>query len=105
MSWFTRKEKNIVTPTELKREAPDGLWYKCPECKKVMHTREHKNHAYTCIHCNYHEKIGSEEYFELLFDNNEFTETDANMTSQDPLKFVDTKSYPDQLRLPRRKPG
>ncbi len=103
MSWFTRKEKNIVTPTELKREAPDGLWYKCPECKKVMHTREHKNHAYTCIHCNYHEKIGSEEYFEILFDHHEFTEMDANMTSEDPLKFVDTKSYPDRIVATQKK--
>ncbi len=105
MSWFTRKEKNIHTPTELKREAPDGLWYKCPECKKVMHTREHKAHAHTCIHCNYHEKIGSEEYFELLFDNNEFTELDANMTSEDPLTFADTKSYPDRIVATQKKTG
>ena len=105
MSWFTRKEKNIHTPTELKREAPDGLWYKCPECKKVMHTREHKAHAHTCIHCNYHEKIGSEEYFEILFDNNEFTELDATMTSEDPLGFTDTKSYPDRIVATQKKTG
>jgi acetyl-CoA carboxylase carboxyl transferase subunit beta len=105
MSWFTRKEKNIHTPTELKREAPDGLWYKCPECKKVMHTREHKAHAHTCIHCNYHEKIGSEEYFEILFDNNEFTELDATMTSEDPLTFADTKSYPDRIVATQKKTG
>ncbi len=105
MSWFTRKEKNIHTPTELKREAPDGLWYKCPECKKVMHTREHKSHAHTCIHCNHHEKIGSEEYFELLFDNNEFTELDTTMTSQDPLGFSDTKSYPDRIAATQKKTG
>jgi acetyl-CoA carboxylase carboxyl transferase subunit beta len=105
MSWFTRKEKNIHTPTELKREAPDGLWYKCPECKKVMHTREHKAHAHTCIHCNYHEKIGSEEYFELLYDNNEFTELDATMTSEDPLSFTDTKSYPDRIIATQKKTG
>ncbi len=105
MSWFTRKEKNIHTPTELKREAPDGLWYKCPECKKVMHTREHKSHAYTCIHCNHHEKIGSEEYFELLFDNNEFTELDITMTSEDPLGFTDTKSYPDRIVATQKKTG
>ncbi len=105
MSWFTRKEKNIHTPTELKREAPDGLWYKCPECKKVMHTREHKAHAYTCIHCNHHEKIGSEEYFELLFDNNEFIELDATMTSEDPLGFTDTKSYPDRIVATQKKTG
>jgi acetyl-CoA carboxylase carboxyl transferase subunit beta len=105
MSWFTRKEKNIHTPTELKREAPDGLWYKCPECKKVMHTREHKSHAHTCIHCNFHEKIGSEEYFELLFDNNEFTELDVSMMSEDPLTFADTKTYPDRIVATQKKTG
>ncbi|MES2732304.1 MAG: acetyl-CoA carboxylase, carboxyltransferase subunit beta [Bacteroidota bacterium] len=97
MAWFTRKEKGISTPTELKKEAPDGLWYKCPTCKKVMHTREHKHNAYTCIHCHYHEKIGSEEYFSLLFDDNAFTETHAGLTSSDPLKFTDSKPYPDRI--------
>ncbi|MGA0556944.1 acetyl-CoA carboxylase, carboxyltransferase subunit beta [Larkinella sp. VNQ87] len=98
MSWFIRKEKGINTPTEMKREAPDGLWYQCPNCKKIMHTREHKLNAYTCVHCNYHEKIGSEAYFALLFDEGAFTELDANMTSGDPLKFVDTKSYPERVK-------
>ena len=65
-----------------------------------MNTREHKLNAYTCVHCNYHEKIGSEAYFSLLFDENEFTELDANMTSGDPLKFVDTKAYPDRIKRP-----
>jgi acetyl-CoA carboxylase carboxyl transferase subunit beta len=103
MSWFTRKEKGINTPTELKKETPDGLWYKCPSCKKVMHTREHKTNAYTCIHCNYHEKIGSEEYYELLFDSNQFTELDANMSSSDPLHFVDTKPYTDRIVATQKK--
>ncbi|MFD1142604.1 acetyl-CoA carboxylase, carboxyltransferase subunit beta [Larkinella insperata] len=98
MSWFIRKEKGINTPTEMKREAPDGLWYQCPNCKKIMHTREHKLNAYTCVHCNYHEKIGSEAYFSLLFDDGAFTELDANMTSADPLKFVDTKPYPERVK-------
>jgi acetyl-CoA carboxylase carboxyl transferase subunit beta len=70
-----------------------------------MHTREHKAHAHTCIHCNHHEKIGSEEYFELLFDHNEFTELDANMTSEDPLTFADTKSYPDRIVATQKKTG
>jgi len=61
--------------------------------------------AYTCEHCNYHEKIGSEAYFELLFDQNEFTELDANLTSADPLKFVDTKPYPDRIRTTMAKTG
>jgi acetyl-CoA carboxylase carboxyl transferase subunit beta len=103
MSWFTRKEKGINTPTELKKETPDGLWYKCPACKKVMHTREHKTNAYTCIHCNYHEKIGSAEYYELLFDKNHFTELDTDMSSSDPLHFVDTKPYTDRITATQKK--
>lgn len=98
MSWFIRKEKGINTPTEEKREAPDGLWYQCPSCKKITHTREHKLNAYTCPHCNYHERIGSDAYFSILFDDGVFTELDANMTSGDPLKFVDTKPYPERVK-------
>jgi acetyl-CoA carboxylase carboxyl transferase subunit beta len=105
MSWFKRTEKGINTPTEHKREAPDGLWYQCPECKNVVHTREHKSNAYTCIHCNYHEKIGSEAYFQLLFDEGAYTEIDANMTSGDPLKFIDTKAYPDRIKATMAKSG
>lgn len=105
MSWFIRKEKGINTPTEMKREAPDGLWYQCPNCKKIMQTKEHKMNAYTCEHCNYHEKVGSEAYFEILFDHNKFTELDANMTSADPLNFKDTKAYTDRIRTTMAKTG
>ncbi|MES2388873.1 MAG: acetyl-CoA carboxylase, carboxyltransferase subunit beta [Bacteroidota bacterium] len=97
MAWFNREKKGIVTPTELKREAPDGLWYKCPECKTVILTKAHKDNAWTCTNCNYHTRVGSVEYFELLFDNNEFTELDANMTSGDPLEFNDNKPYPERI--------
>jgi acetyl-CoA carboxylase carboxyl transferase subunit beta len=105
MAWFTRKDKGIQTPTESKRETPDGLWYKCPECKKVMHTREHAIFAYTCSNCNYHEKIGSREYFSLLFDDNIFEELDSEMISGDPLYFEDTKKYPDRIRATIKKTG
>lgn len=105
MSWFVRKDKGIQTPTEMKREAPDGLWYQCPNCKKAMHTREHKLNAYTCVHCNYHEKIGSEAYFSILFDENEFIELDVNMTSADPLNFTDTKPYPARVKATVAKTG
>jgi acetyl-CoA carboxylase carboxyl transferase subunit beta len=105
MSWFTRKDKGILTPTESKREAPDGLWYQCPSCKKAMHTREHRLLAYTCSNCNYHEKIGSQEYFELLFDQTKYTELDAMMSSGDPLNFVDTKRYPDRIKATEKKTG
>ncbi len=104
-SWFTRKDKGIQTPTESKRETPDGLWYKCPECKKVMHTREHVLFAHTCSNCNYHEKIGSKEYFSLLFDENKFIELDADMISADPLTFEDTKKYPDRIKATIKKTG
>lgn len=105
MSWFTRKERGIQTPTEMKREAPDGLWYQCPNCKHVMHTREHKINAYTCVKCSYHEKIGSEAYFEVLFDNAEYTELDAKLLSGDPLNFEDTKKYPDRIKDTIKKTG
>ena len=105
MSWFSRKDKGILTPTESKREAPDGLWYQCPSCKKAIHTREHRLLAFTCSNCNYHEKIGSQEYFELLFDETKYKELDAMLSSGDPLNFVDTKRYPDRIKATEKKTG
>ncbi len=93
MAWFIRKTKGIQTPTEDKRDAPDGLWYKTPS-GKIIHIRELKNNAYVCPDDGFHVRIGSKEYFEILFDNNEFTELNANLTSSDPLKFTDSKPYP-----------
>lgn len=97
MTWFKRTDKGIQTPTEGKREVPDGLWYKSPG-GKIVHTRELKNNAFVVPEENYHVRIGSAEYFEILFDNNEFTELDENMESADPLNFVDTKAYPKRIK-------
>jgi acetyl-CoA carboxylase carboxyl transferase subunit beta len=105
MAWFKRQEKGIVTPTESKKEAPDGLWYQCNSCKKIMHIREHKNNAYTCSSCNYHARIDAKTYFELLFDENEFKELDADMISADPLEFTDTKAYPERIKATIKKTG
>lgn len=105
MSWFRRTEKGINTPTELKRETPDGLWYQCPECKSVVQTREHQQNSYTCPKCNYHDKIGSEEYFSILFDEGNFKELDKDMISGDPLNFVDTKEYPARIKATMEKTG
>lgn len=102
MSWFKRKDKGIQTPTEAKREAPDGLWYKTP-AGKIIHTRELKSNSYVSPDDGYHVRIGSREYFEILFDNNKFTELDAEMESADPLKFVDTKAYPDRIKATQAK--
>lgn len=97
MSWFNRTDKGILTPTESKREVPDGLWFKSPG-GKIVHTRELKNNSYVVPEEEYHVRIGSKEYFEILFDNNEFTEMDENMESGDPLKFKDTKPYPKRIK-------
>lgn len=96
MSWFKRKDKGIQTPTEAKKEAPDGLWFKTPN-GKIIHTRELKNNAYVCPEDDYHVRIGSKEYFEILFDDNQFTELDRDMSSADPLHFIDTKPYPARV--------
>ena len=97
MAWFLRKTKGIQTPTEDKRESPDGLWYKTPS-GKIIHMRELKNNAYVSPEDGYHVRIGSKEYFEILFDKNKFTELNPNLTSGDPLKFVDSKPYPVRVK-------
>lgn len=97
MSWFKRTDKGILTPTEAKREVPDGLWFKSPE-GKIVHTRELKNNAYVVPEEDYHVRIGSKEYFEILFDGNKFTELDPDMESADPLNFVDSKPYPKRIK-------
>ena len=105
MAWFTRKEKGINTPTEDKKEAPDGLWYKCSECKTVVLTKAHKDNAYTCSNCEHHEGLNSESYFGLLFDSGLFEELDTNLVSGDPLQFTDSKKYPDRIAATQKKTG
>ncbi|EKB48064.1 acetyl-CoA carboxylase, carboxyltransferase subunit beta [Cecembia lonarensis] len=96
MAWFKRTDKGIKTSTEEKKDAPDGLWYKTPN-GNIIHTRELKNNSYVCPDDDYHVKIGSKEYFEILFDNNKFEELDIKMKSGDPLKFVDSKPYTSRI--------
>lgn len=105
MSWFKRIKEGITTSTKEKKETPEGLWYKCPSCKAIVTTNEHANTLYVCASCGYHERIGSKEYFELLFDNNEFSELDADLASGDPLHFFDTKKYADRLKDSAKKTG
>jgi len=102
MAWFRRKDKGIQTPTEAKKEAPDGLWFKTPS-GKIIHTRELKNNAYVVPEDGYHVRIGSKEYFELLFDDNQFTELNDGLESGDPLEFVDSKPYPDRIKAAQKK--
>ena len=104
MAWFKRQNKGILTPTEEKMEAPDGLWYKTPS-GKIIHTRELRNNAYVSPEDGYHVRIGSNEYFQLLFDNGKFTELDPNMISADPLNFSDSKPYPERILAGQKKSG
>ena len=102
MAWFKRKEKGIITPTEAKKDTPKGLWYKTPS-GKIIDTEELKRNLYVSPEDGYHVRIGSKEYFEMLFDNNKFKELDSKITAKDPLKFEDTKKYPDRLKAAQEK--
>ena len=102
MAWFKRTDKGIQTSTEDKKDTPKGLWYKTPS-GKVIDTEELKRNLYVSPEDGYHVRIGSKEYFELFFDDNKFKELDAKLTSKDPLKFEDTKKYPDRLKAAQTK--
>jgi acetyl-CoA carboxylase carboxyl transferase subunit beta len=97
MAWFKRKEKGITTATEDKMDIPKGLWYKSPT-GKIIDADELARNLFVSPEDGFHVRIGSEAYFDILFDNNEFVELDKNMTSKDPLHFVDTKKYSDRLK-------
>lgn len=105
MGWFKRLKEGITTSTKEKKETPEGLWYKCPSCKKIHTSQDHVGNMYVCSECNYHERIGSKEYFEIIFDNNQFTELNENLVSGDPLEFSDTKKYSDRLTDTIQKTG
>lgn len=104
MAWFKRTEKGIQTPTEEKMDVPKGLWYKSPTGKIVDQDELAKN-LWVSPEDDFHVRIGSREYFEILFDNNEFKELDKGMTSKDMLKFEDTKKYSDRLKDAINKTG
>lgn len=105
MSWFKREKAGISTATANKKEAPDGMWNKCPTCKKPLLHLEQVENDYVCQYCGHHLRIGSKEYFSILFDNNEFTELFPNLSSGDPLEFFDSKPYPDRLKESQAKTG
>ena len=101
MAWFKRKDKGINTPTEAKKDIPKGLWYKSPT-GKIIDTDELERNFYVSPEDGYHVRIGSREYFDILFDD-KFKELNANLTSKDPLKFIDNKKYSDRLKAATKK--
>lgn len=104
MAWFKRTKKGIQTPTEEKKDVPKGLWYKSPT-GKIVDSDELERNYYVSPEDGYHVRIGSKEYFEILFDDNKFKEIDKGMTSKDPLKFVDKKKYSDRLKDAQERTG
>ena len=104
MSWFKRSEKGIQTRTEEKKDIPKGLWYKTPT-GKIVETQELADNFYVSPEDEYHVRIGSKEYFEILFDDNHFKELNEAVISKDFLKFEDSKKYSDRLKEATKKTG
>jgi acetyl-CoA carboxylase carboxyl transferase subunit beta len=105
MSWFKRHKEGITTSTKEKKETPEGLWSKCTKCKTLFTADDLAKNSYVCDRCSHHERIGSEEYFNILFDEGKFTELDAKLTSGDPLKFTDTKDYVSRVKATQKSTG
>ena len=105
MGWFKRIKDGIITPTKEKKETPEGLWYKRPKCNHVTPTDEHIANLAVCSQCGFHARISSADYFSILFDDGNYEELNAAMTSSDPLDFVDTKNYADRITASTKKTG
>lgn len=95
--WWKRLRKGVDTSTEEKLETPDGIWHKCNGCKKALLVTQLRDNLHTCPHCNYHEKIDAEDYFDILFDDKKCVEHFTELRSKDILHFVDTKSYEKRI--------
>lgn len=96
-TWFKRIKKGILTSTAEKKETPEGLWTKCPNCNYICTVTELRENVFVCPKCSLHHRIGSEEYFEILFNNNQFDILFENIRSKDYLHFTDLKSYQQRL--------
>ena len=105
MSWFQRRKEGITTSTKEKKESPEGLWQRCSNCKTVFTAEDLEKTSYVCDRCNNHERIGSEQYFQILFDDGKYKELDKKLSSGDPLKFEDTKKYTDRIKNTQIKTG
>ena len=96
-SWFRRKKQGILTSTKDKKDAPEGLWAKCPTCNHIETIDDLEENKYVCSKCDHHHRIGSDEYFHILFDENSYKELFAGIISKDYLGFVDLKPYQTRL--------
>jgi acetyl-CoA carboxylase carboxyl transferase subunit beta len=105
MSWFKRYKEGITTSTSEKKEIPEGLWARCSNCKTLFSSNDLAKNSYVCERCSHHERIGSEEYFKLIFDEGKYKELNPNIVSGDPLGFEDTKKYTDRVKATQKSSG
>lgn len=105
MSWFKRNKEGITTSTSEKKEIPEGLWARCSNCKTLFSSDDLAKNSYVCDRCSHHERIGSEEYFKLIFDEGKYKELNPNIVSGDPLRFEDTKKYTDRVKATQKASG
>lgn len=98
-------KRGVTTSTRDKMETPEGLWYKCPNCRTILTVDNHRANSYVCTNCGYHERIGSDQYFEILFDDNNYTELNEDLEAVDMLNFKDTQAYTDRLEASKKKTG
>jgi acetyl-CoA carboxylase carboxyl transferase subunit beta len=95
--WFKRIKKGILTSTSEKKETPEGLWTKCPECGYICTVTELRENLFVCPKDGYHHRIGSDEYYDIIFDDKQYEELFENIRSKDFLGFTDLKPYKKRL--------
>ncbi|MCS6991659.1 MAG: acetyl-CoA carboxylase, carboxyltransferase subunit beta [Chitinophagales bacterium] len=98
MAWFKRTKEGITTSPEERLEVPEGIWWKCPGCKKTILSQDLRENTYVCTQCGYHPRINSTEYFEILFDENKYEKLFEELRPVDFLQFHDLKSYRQRLK-------
>ncbi|NJL74465.1 MAG: acetyl-CoA carboxylase carboxyltransferase subunit beta [Saprospiraceae bacterium] len=105
MGWFKRLKEGIQTTTSNKRETPEGIWYNCKNCKETTRVKTVRENFYKCPTCDYHIRIGSDDYFDLIFDNSEYKELFTNLYAKDVLEFTDMKPYAERLEKAQKETG
>lgn len=104
-TWFKRIKQGILTSSKEKKDVPDGLWFKCPGCKKTSTINEIRESLWVCPNCNHHNRIDAAEYFDIIYDEGEVELLFENIIATDKLGFVDLKPYKDRLVEARKSTG
>jgi acetyl-CoA carboxylase carboxyl transferase subunit beta len=103
VEWFKKAREGLIS--QKKKDIPEGLWTKCPECSEIIYVRQLEKNLSTCPNCEYHFRISSSDYLKLILDEGELEELDQGLISGDPLEFKDSKRYPDRVKAARKATG